>query len=162
METTFPTAPASLTEGDLSLARGLATGDEEAVRQVWELHRDGLYRFAYGLLGDPDEAADAAQSAQLRAMERASRYDGRAPLRHWLLTFALREAQRIRRTRRWTQLVRDRVDPRTPYAAIDAAEELRQELGRLSPPLRAAFVAVCVEELTHSEAAILLDTPRAR
>lgn len=159
METVLPIAPSAYVEGDLALARKLALKDEEAARLVWDLHREGMYRFAYALLGDSDEAADAAQGALLRAMDQAGRYDGRAPLRNWLLTFALRESQRIRRSRRWTRLLPDRADPRTPYASIDAAEALRQGLAGLSPPLRIAFVLVSVEEMTHAEAAAFLQIP---
>ena len=159
METALATVLARPHESDLVLAGRLAAGDGEAAREVWDSHRERLYRFSYALLGDPDDAADAAQGALLRAVEHAGRYDGRAPLRNWLLTFALRESQRTLRSRRWTRLLPDRADPREPYAEIETADALRRGLAALPPRLRAAFVLVAVEDLTAAEAAMTLAIP---
>ena len=142
-----------------ALLERVALGDESAAAELSHEHRNGMYRLAYSLLGDGDEAADAAQMAMVRAVARAARFDGHAPLRNWLLQFTLREAQKIARRRRWSRLSVDRRDPRQPYAQIEAADALRRGMADLSPPLREAFVLVHVEELTVAEAAVLLAIP---
>lgn len=144
---------------DLHLMRRIAAKDADAAGELARDHRDGMYRLAYSLLGDPDEAADSAQSAILRAIASAGKFDGRAPLRNWLLQIVLREAQKLHRRQRWTSLLPDRRDPREPYAQIDANDALRRAMARLTPPLKEAFVLLYVEELTITEAATLLSLP---
>lgn len=159
MESVLPRSAEPPYSEERALLAQVARGDEVAVAELSRGHRDGMYRLAYSLLGDGDEAADAAQAAMLRAVASAGKFDGRAPLRNWLLQFTLREAQKIARHRRWPRLSLERRDPRQPYAQIEAADALRRGMADLSPPLREAFVLVYVEELTVAETAVLLKIP---
>lgn len=51
-------------------------------------HQEGVFRLAYLLLGDPDEAADVAQDTFIRAYRKLDRFDTQRPLRPWLLRIA--------------------------------------------------------------------------
>lgn len=67
----------------------------------WEFivstHQAGVFRLAYLLLGDADEAADAAQETFVRAYAALARFDPARPLRPWLLRIAANLARNRRR-----------------------------------------------------------------
>src|SRR5512138_2114096 len=62
------------------------------------LHQEAVFRLAYLLLGDPDEAEDAAQESFLRAWKYLKRFDVTRPLRPWLLSIAANLARNRRRS----------------------------------------------------------------
>lgn len=51
-------------------------------------HQEPVFRLAYLLLGDPDEAEDIAQETFLRAYKSLDGFDIERPLRPWLLRIA--------------------------------------------------------------------------
>lgn len=59
---------------------------------AWEAltrqHQEAVFRLAYLLLGDADEAEDVAQETFIRAYYALKRFDARRPLRPWLLQIA--------------------------------------------------------------------------
>jgi RNA polymerase sigma-70 factor (ECF subfamily) len=66
----------------IALAR---RGDPAAWEALMEAHQEAVFRMAYLLLGDPDDAQDAAQEAFVRAYSALPRFDLDRPLRPWLL-----------------------------------------------------------------------------
>jgi RNA polymerase sigma-70 factor (ECF subfamily) len=56
---------------------------------AWEMlitqHQEGVFRLAYLLLGDADEAQDVAQDVFIRAFRSLHQFDTARPLRPWLL-----------------------------------------------------------------------------
>src|SRR5215211_6759297 len=62
------------------------------------LHQESVFRLAYLLLGDPDEAEDAAQESFLRAWKYIKRFDPTRPLRPWLLSITANLARNRRRS----------------------------------------------------------------
>jgi RNA polymerase sigma-70 factor (ECF subfamily) len=61
-------------------------------------HQEAVFRLAYLLLGDPDEAEDVAQETFLRAWKHLKRFDPTRPLRPWLLSIASNLASNRRRS----------------------------------------------------------------
>ena len=76
---------------------------DRAADQAYRDHATDVYRVAYGILRDPDEALDATHDTFARAWERWDQYDSQRPLRAWLhgivVHFALDQLRR-RRVRR--------------------------------------------------------------
>ena len=52
--------------------------------QAYRDHANDVYRVAYGILRDPDDALDATHEAFARAWERWDQYDSQRPLQGWL------------------------------------------------------------------------------
>lgn len=52
-------------------------GDERAAEALYNHHREPILRLAYGLLGDPADAEEAAQDALTYALVHIARYDPR-------------------------------------------------------------------------------------
>ncbi len=73
-------------------------GDQRAFAEIVEAHREPVFRLAYLLLGDPDDAEDVAQETFLRAYHALDRFDVSRPLRPWLLQIAANQARNRRRS----------------------------------------------------------------
>jgi RNA polymerase sigma-70 factor (ECF subfamily) len=69
-----------------TLIRHAASGDAAAWEPLVLAHQEAVFRLAYLILGDPDDAADVAQEAFLRAWNHIKRFDTTRPLRPWLLS----------------------------------------------------------------------------
>jgi RNA polymerase sigma-70 factor (ECF subfamily) len=62
------------------------------------VHQEAVFRFAYLLLGDPDDAQDIAQESFLRAWKYLRRFDATRPLRPWLMSITANLARNRRRS----------------------------------------------------------------
>ncbi|HSJ88824.1 MAG TPA: RNA polymerase sigma factor [Anaerolineales bacterium] len=81
-----------------TLIRHAANGDAAAWESLMLLHQESVFRLAYLLLGDPDDAEDAAQESFLRAWKYLKRFDPARPLRPWLLSITANLARNRRRS----------------------------------------------------------------
>ena len=73
-------------------------GDAAAWEPLVRVHQQPVFRFAYLLLGDPDDAEDVTQETFLRAWKYLKRFDTTRPLRPWLLSIASNLASNWRRS----------------------------------------------------------------
>lgn len=77
-----------------------ATIRDSAIDRAYRDHAPDVYRVAYGVLRDTDEAIDATQDTFARAWERWDQYDSQRPLRAWLHGIVVNLAlDRLRRRR---------------------------------------------------------------
>jgi RNA polymerase sigma-70 factor (ECF subfamily) len=68
--------------------RRIATGDKDALGELYERHRPGLLRFFAHLSRDPVHAEDGVQETFLRVWRAAPRYEPRARFTTWLFQIA--------------------------------------------------------------------------
>jgi RNA polymerase sigma-70 factor (ECF subfamily) len=71
-------------EREAELVQRLRRREERAFRELVEREGPLLRAYARGLLGDPEEAEDAAQETFLRAYRRLGGFRGEASLATWL------------------------------------------------------------------------------
>ncbi len=81
-----------------TLIRRSLNGDATAWEPLVRAHQDAVFRFAYLLLGDPDDAEDVTQETFLRAWKYLKRFDTTRPLRPWLLSITSNLASNWRRS----------------------------------------------------------------
>jgi len=81
-----------------TLIRRAANGDATALEPLMLAHQEAVFRLAYLLLGDPDDAEDVAQETFLRAWKHFKRFDDMRPLRPWLLSITSNLASNRRRS----------------------------------------------------------------
>jgi len=62
-----------------------AQGDADAYDQVVRLHQEAVFRLAYLIVGDAQDAQDVAQETFIRAYRGLNSFDTSRPLRPWLL-----------------------------------------------------------------------------
>lgn len=73
-------------------------GDDAAWEALVREHQQPIFRLAYLLLGDSDDAEDIAQEAFIRAFRALDSFDAGRPLRPWLLRIAANLARNRQRS----------------------------------------------------------------
>jgi len=150
-----------------SARRGDASAFEELVRRYQEI----AFRTAYLVVGDADEARDAAQDGFLRAHAALGRFRAGAEFRPWLLRIVANAARNRRRSasRRADLALRAFRDAASGDAApspevLLLAEERRRELlaavNRLRAEDRLVIALRWFLELNEDEMAGVLHCPR--
>ena len=83
---------------DSELIRSAQQGDTGAYEQLMQRYQEPVFRLAYLICGDPDDAEDIAQDSFIAAYRALSRFDSGRPLRPWLLSIAANLARNRRRS----------------------------------------------------------------
>ncbi len=155
---------AAETDGEL-VARTLA-GEQAAFGILVERYAASVRRVARAVLGDPDDADDAAQDALLAALVKLRQYDPRWPFGPWLMRIAANAAtdrRRRRRVRRTEPLDGNVVAGGTlPDAETNRrvlGQRLRDALSQLPERRRVAVVLFDVEGYSHAEIGRVLGIP---
>lgn len=155
-------------EDDRLVARALG-GDGKAFEELYERHRHTVFKVAYGMTRNAEDALDVVQETFLKAHRSLARFERRASVVTWLCQIAVHQAIDLSRRRKVRQaeqldekLVADGVDgPRSghelPPAENAQARELQaaldQALGKLSEKHRTVFVLYTVKGLSYKEIA---------
>jgi RNA polymerase sigma-70 factor (ECF subfamily) len=82
----------------VQLIRRACDGDEAACAQIVQTYQETVFRLAYLLLGDADDAQDATQETFIRALSNLHQFDSTRPLRPWLLQITRHLASNRRRS----------------------------------------------------------------
>src|SRR4051812_35917924 len=163
-----PDTPARIAEGpeDKALVGQTLAGDRAAFGTLVERYAPQARRVARAVLGDPDEADDAAQDGFLSALVKLAQYDARRPFGPWLMRIVANAAtdRRRRRTVRRTEPLNTSLvggGPRPDTAAIrsELGERLRAALLELPLRRRTAVVLFDVEGYSHAEISGILGIP---
>jgi len=151
-------------EADL-VARTLA-GERAAFGVLVERYAPQARRVARAVLGDADEADDAAQDGFLSALVKLAQYDARRPFGPWLMRIVANAATDRRRRRQVRRvepldpgLVGGGPRPDTEAVRSELGEHLRAALAELPPRRRTAVVLFDVEGYSHAEIAEMLGIP---
>ncbi len=157
-------APRIADEAEL-VARTLA-GERAAFGLLVERYAPQARRVARSVLGDPDEADDAAQDGFLSALVKLGQYDPRRPFGPWLMRIVANAATDRRRRRQVRRvepldpgLVGGGPRPDTDALRSELGERLRTALAELPPRRRTAVVLFDVEGYSHAEIAGMLGIP---
>ncbi|MGN6811638.1 MAG: sigma-70 family RNA polymerase sigma factor [Thermomicrobiales bacterium] len=143
-------------------------GDQDAFREVVERYQAAVYNLAYRMLGNADEAEDAAQEIFVRVYRQLARYDPERKFSTWILAIATNYCiDQLRRRR--MQLVP--LESIIPWAraresgpegdAIDreARDELQELIRQLPEKYRAPLVLRYWQDLSCAEIAEVLQVP---
>jgi RNA polymerase sigma-70 factor (ECF subfamily) len=139
---------------------GTHLNDETAlVKELVKDHYGSVYRFLYGLTRRAEDAEDLTQQSFVRAIQGIQRFDGRVPIRSWVLAIAYREFCKFRRRRPWLPLLADRPAAGDPYADLVDAQILLGALAGLPSEARGIFLLHHMEELPIPDIAEMLGVP---
>ncbi len=83
---------------EAAVARAKA-GDKDAFRVLVERHSRPLFRLAYRMTGNEQDAEDVVQDSFLRAYRQLSRFDGRASFGTWVHRIATNRSLDLMRSR---------------------------------------------------------------
>jgi RNA polymerase sigma-70 factor (ECF subfamily) len=163
---------------DVELAASCAAGDVDAVRHLVTANNQRLFRTAWSILKNRQEAEDVVQSSYANALTAIAGFEGRSSLTTWLTRIAINEAlarKRVQERRRkhleaegvqvletYREQLAKGSDAPSPEAEA-AREKLRslleRAIGDLPENFRTVFVLHEIEGLSVEEAAQALEIP---
>lgn len=141
-------------------------GDQAAWEALMRVHQEPVFRLAYLLLGDPDEAEDIAQETFLSAYKALGRFDTERPLRPWLLRIASNLAHNRHRSigrylaalTRFAQQDPDKIKP-TTIDPDNEAQVLWHAVRQMAIPFQEVIYLRYFLEMSEGEMAESLDVP---
>jgi RNA polymerase sigma-70 factor (ECF subfamily) len=147
-------------------------GDETAAEALYEAHSGRVFRLAYALLGNRDDAEEVMQDTMIYALTRINRYDPqRAAFATWLHTIAVSRCRDRGRRKRlpsislgnWKDGGGDVAAPNSGPEEVTIGQEnlheIWQALEQLSPKLREAVVLRYWGNHTYQEMAQIMQCP---
>jgi RNA polymerase sigma factor (sigma-70 family) len=165
-------------DSDEALARRARGGEDGAFGALVERHQGGVFNVAYRLLGDYDEAADAAQQGFVQLYLSLPQLDLSRPLRPWLYRIvrnrcidAIRRRRTVSLNALWGPEAKD--EGATPDEGLPDADPLPDELAeradlqhllgeaihRLPPRYREVVALRYAGDLSFAEVAEALGIP---
>jgi RNA polymerase sigma-70 factor (ECF subfamily) len=147
-------------------------GDQLAFTEMVEAYQRPVFNLCYRMLGDPEDAEDAAQETFLRAYDHLQRYDQQRSFSTWLLSIAAHHCIDQLRKRRYTILSMDtfpnldiadvKPGPEASFSRHEDQQRVQSLLKSLAPADRAAVVMYYWYDFSYDEIAESLNlTPSA-
>ena len=145
-------------------------GDRQASQALVERYQDLVYSLAWRMLGDGEEARDAAQEVFLSALEALPRFRGESAFSTWLYRIAANTCitrSKLRRQRRTREVPAEDWDPPDEHSpsSLELVEQgqrdhlLHQAVAELPEPYRLVIVLHYFQELTGAQVAQVLKVP---
>ncbi len=143
-------------------------GDKRAFSLLVEAYQRPVYSITYRMLGNPEEAEDAAQEAFLRAYSNLKKYDSTRKFSTWLFSIANHHCIDRLRKRRMTMvsiddnpvlgnLVGDSPEPERHALGQEERDSVQAVIERLDPAYRTPLVLRYWEECSYEEIAQIMD-----
>lgn len=142
-------------------------GEEQAFTNLIERYERAVYNLCYRMLGNPNEAEDAAQEAFLRAYRAIKRFDADRKFSTWVMSIASNYCIDQLRKRRLFTLSLDEMPfldvsekdpgPEGHLINVEFESEVRGTLSSLGEMDRAAVILRYWYELSYDEIADMLD-----
>jgi len=148
-------------EGANALAR-IRAGDKQALAELFHQYGRLVYRTAYFILADAQEAEDVMQEVFLQVYRRPAAFDGsKGALTTWLYWLTVNRRLSLRRKKELPTVELSELEPLVVESSAEAGldEDMWRALQRLSEKLRAVLVLRYYLDLPYSEIARLLGVP---
>lgn len=155
---------------DCELVSQLQEDSLEALGELYNRHRQMVYRTALAITGDGEVASDLLQDVFLRLHRFADRIDRERPLEPWLYRMTANLAYTwVKRNRRGLRLLEeisewllggsDKASPQELTEEKDELEQVRRALLNLPLQQRVVVVMYYLNDLSLQEIAETLDVP---
>lgn len=146
---------------DAVLVERVRRGDDAAFSLLYERHARYLAGVVFRLMGHDGETDDIIQETFVDAALQIDQVREPDQVRRWLVTIAVRRAQRALRARRrrlWFGLRVIEVSPQCADPRLrQEVDELYEQLDRLAPRLRVPWVLHRIEDQNLAEVARLCE-----
>jgi RNA polymerase sigma-70 factor (ECF subfamily) len=143
-------------------------GDQSAFLELYERHRQPIFRFAYRLLGSVEIAEDVTHDCFLGLIQKPENFDpSRASLRNYMYAaarnLAMKHFRSSGREAALDDLTEDPIIPRRqePLRRLldeELSEKVKEAISNLPPLQREALILFEYEELALSEIATVVGT----
>lgn len=158
-------------ENSLSLIERCLAGEDSAYVALYNMYAGMIYRLAYGMLQQREDAEEVMQDSFTYAFQNLHRYNPhKAAFKTWLYQIAISRCRNKRR-RKWLPTFslahlrgedvkdRDAAPPDEQLQLSDRQRVVWQALQRLSPKLRETAVLRYYDGLTYAEIGDILGIP---
>lgn len=150
-----------MSDNEAEWLRDAQNGSEEAFTYLLEKYQTPVYNLCYRMMGNAEDAEDAAQESFWRAYQAIKRYDASRSFITWLLSIAAHYCIDQQRRRRLPTLDLDVLpeedvpdfDPNPEFAVgrIEETENMQRILSKLNAQDRAAIVLRYWYEFSEEE-----------
>jgi len=148
---------------DGALVARSQAGDREAFSGLVRRHQSAVYRVCYRVLGNQEDAEDAAQEAFIRAYNKLDSFQGRSKFRTWMLRLAINVSLNERGRRKGSSpegaWPAPAPGPESELLRSEASARLYEALQLVTPNHRAAIILRDLEGLPYREVAESLEVP---
>lgn len=147
------------------LLSGVASGDREALAQLYRRTRTAVYGLALSYVKNACDAQDITQDTFVRVWDSASQYSPKGSPMGWILTVAKNLAlMKLRQGSRQDHLDEeewDAIPAQSPDVTPEDRQVLQEAMAALSHEERQVVMLHAVTGLKHREIAQLLELPLA-
>ena len=159
-------------QNDRAFVTKARSGDTDAFRALVERHSRALFRLAFRMTGNAQDAEDVVQDSFLRAYRQLDRFDERASFGTWMYRIAANcslDLMRVRKRRNQTPVEAEAPNDRAPELPSlapsperialsgEVRERIASAMNELSETERAAFVLRHFEGLRMEEISRVLE-----
>jgi RNA polymerase sigma-70 factor (ECF subfamily) len=142
-------------------------GNQQAFNRLVEAYQRPVYNLTYRMLGNPQEAEDAAQETFLRAFSRLRQYDSSHKFSTWILSIANHHCIDRLRKRRGSQVSIDdnpvlqnleegSPQPEANVLDQEQASELQALIEQLEPEYRTPLILRYWEDYSYEQIALVM------
>lgn len=164
-------ATAPTRSNDESLVRAAKQGHDSAFGELCDRHHRKLYRTAYRIIRNHEDAEDAVQDTFIRAFMHLNEFDERAQFSTWLVRIAINSSLMILRKKNQKkdvsldqsdadgmnempmQIPDVRPDPEQHFLRTERRRIVRHSIGKLRPRVRRVIQISQLEECSVKETA---------
>ena len=154
---------------DQELIRQLQAGSLEALGELYDRHRQLVFRTALAITGDQDTASDLLQDVFLRLFRFADRIDLQRPIQPWLYRMTANLSYTwLKRDRRWFRPLENLADwlasstrnlTHEAVESIDDWDRLQRAVANLPLSQRMVVVLYYLDDLSLQEISEILEIP---
>jgi len=162
-------------DADLPLIEALQDGEESALNELMNRHREPLTRFVYRYVHDENLARDVVQETFVRVYFKAKSFEPRSLVKTWIYAIALNlcRDQRRRLEKRWHEISLNAPGPgeKPPLELADLGPSpddqagqrdrfamLQRAIDQLPHKLKSALILFSLEGRSQNEVAAILGT----
>ena len=139
-------------------------GDKRALEELILLYQDTIFKLAFRMLGNTEDAADATQTTFLKAFENLKSFDPKFRFFSWIYRIAINECLNYRRRDRVSEYVDESIPDQSAGPELAARDSelqasVQAALMTLNDDHRAVITLRHFGELSYTEIASVLELP---
>ncbi|MTI80095.1 MAG: sigma-70 family RNA polymerase sigma factor [Firmicutes bacterium] len=144
---------------DELLVKKAVKGDSASFLKLSKQYQNGLYRTAYGMLGNEHDAADAVQETLLKAYRDLNKLRNPQQFKSWFYRILVNRCIDIMRQRQRTTPVEEVWIPDTVENNVEASMDISQAVSKLDEEHRAVVVLRFFQDMKVNDIALVLNCP---
>ena len=149
---------------DAPLLEDCKRGDRQALDSLVRRYERPVYNAAFRMLGNPEEAADVAQTVFLKAFENLDRYNPKHKFFSWIYRIAINESINQINRRKPVEPLAENVEagtatPENVFEADRLSDDLKAALMELQEDYRAVIILRHFVEHSYRQIGEILEIP---